>query len=102
VNAFHKATCLWLVAISLALIPYFCFMNPLQQRIQQLAKQYHEEFINVRHHLHAHPELSYLEFETSKYIQQQLQQIGIPFEIKATTGVIGILKGKNPEKKRSH
>jgi hippurate hydrolase len=74
-------------------------MNPLQQRIQQLAKQYHEEFINVRHHLHAHPELSYQEFETSKYIQQQLQQIGIPFEIKATTGVIGLLKGKNPDKK---
>ena len=74
-------------------------MNPLQQRIQQLAKQYHEEFIKVRHHLHAHPELSYQEFETSKYIQQQLQQIGIPFEIKATTGVIGILKGKNPDKK---
>ncbi len=74
-------------------------MNPLQQRIQQLAKQYHEEFINVRHHLHAHPELSYQEFETSKYIQQQLQQIGIPFEIKATTGVIGLLKGRNPDKK---
>ena len=74
-------------------------MNPLQQRIQQLAKQYHEEFINVRHHLHAHPELSYQEFETSKYIQQQLQQIGVPFEIKATTGVVGILKGKNPDKK---
>ena len=74
-------------------------MNSLQQRIQQLAKQYHQEFINVRHHLHAHPELSYQEFETSKYIQQQLQQIGIPFEIKATTGVIGVLKGKNPDKK---
>jgi len=74
-------------------------MNPLQQRIQQLAKQYHEEFINVRHHLHAHPELSYQEFETSKYIQQQLQRIGIPFEIKATTGVIGLLKGRNPDKK---
>jgi hippurate hydrolase len=53
----------------------------------------------VRHHLHAHPELSYQEFETSKYIQQQLQQIGVPFEIKATTGVVGILKGKNPDKK---
>jgi len=74
-------------------------MNSLQQRIQQLAKQYHQEFINVRHHLHAHPELSYQEFETSKYIQQQLQQIGIPFEIKATTGVIGVLKGRNPDKK---
>lgn len=74
-------------------------MNPLLQQIQQLAKQYHPEFIAVRRHLHAHPELSYKEFETSKYIQEQLQKIGIPFEIKAGTGVIGLLKGKNPEKR---
>lgn len=74
-------------------------MKELKERIQQLAKQYHPEFIAVRHHLHSHPELSYKEFETSKYIQQQLQQSGIPFEIKAGTGVIGLLKGKNPDKR---
>jgi hippurate hydrolase len=71
-------------------------MKELKERIQQLAKQYQPEFIAVRHHLHSHPELSYKEFETSKYIQQHLQQSGIPFEIKAGTGVIGLLKGKNP------
>jgi amidohydrolase len=74
-------------------------MKELKERIQQLAKQYHPEFIAVRHHLHSHPELSYKEFETSKYIQQHLQQSGIPFEIKAGTGVIGLLKGKNPDKR---
>src|SRR5215218_6286386 len=69
----------------------------LLQRIKQLAKQYAPEFIEVRHHLHAHPELSYQEFETSKYIQQKLTEFNITFEIKATTGVVGLIKGKNPE-----
>jgi hippurate hydrolase len=59
------------------------------EKIKHLAKRHAPSFIEIRHHLHAHPELSYKEFETSKYIQQKLATIGIPFEIKATTGVIG-------------
>ncbi|HEX3024859.1 MAG TPA: M20 family metallopeptidase, partial [Chitinophagaceae bacterium] len=66
-------------------------------KIKTLAKQYANEFIEVRHHLHAHPELSYQEFETSKFIQSKLKELGIDFEIKATTGVVAIIKGKNPE-----
>jgi amidohydrolase len=69
----------------------------LQQKIKDLAKQYAPEFIEVRHHLHAHPELSYQEFETSKFVQQKLSEYDIPFEVKATTGVIGLIKGKNPD-----
>jgi len=71
----------------------------LKEKIQQLAKQYAAEFIDVRHHIHAHPELSYKEFETSKFVQQKLQGWNIPFEVIATTGVVGLIKGKNPEKK---
>ena len=73
--------------------------EPLQQQIKDLAKQYAPEFIEVRHYLHAHPELSYKEFETSAYIQQQLTALDIPFEVKDTTGVIGLIKGKNPHKR---
>lgn len=69
----------------------------LQQTIKQLAKQYADEFINIRHHLHAHPELSYQEFETSKFVQDKLRSFNIPFEVKATTGVVGIIRGKNPD-----
>lgn len=69
----------------------------LQQKIKALAKQYAPAFIDVRHYLHAHPELSYKEFETSKYIQQKLSEYNIPFDVKATTGVIGIIEGKNPQ-----
>jgi amidohydrolase len=71
----------------------------LVQQIKDLAKKYSAEFIAVRHHLHAHPELSYKEFETSAFIQKKLTELGIPFEIKATTGVIGLIKGKNPAKR---
>jgi hippurate hydrolase len=69
------------------------------EKIKSLAKQYAPEFVDIRHHLHAHPELSYQEFETARFVQQKLQEFGIPFEIKATTGVIGLIKGKNPDKR---
>src|SRR3954468_9586459 len=68
-------------------------------KIKKLAATWSNEFIEVRHHLHANPELSYQEFETSKFIQQKLSSWQIPFEVKATTGVIGLIHGKNPSKK---
>lgn len=71
----------------------------MKDKIKALAKKYAPEFIDIRHHLHAHPELSYQEFETSKFVQSKLKEFGIPFDIKATTGVVGIIEGKNPSKK---
>ncbi|MEO5649597.1 MAG: M20 family metallopeptidase [Ginsengibacter sp.] len=71
----------------------------LKEKIKQLSEKYADEFIKIRHHLHAHPELSYHEFETSKYVQGKLMDYGIGFEVMATTGVIGIIKGKNPGKR---
>ncbi len=71
----------------------------IKEKIKELAKKFAPEFIEVRHHLHANPELSYQEFETSKFIQSKLAELGIPFETIATTGVVGLIKGKNPEKR---
>jgi len=71
----------------------------IETKIKTLAKKYSEEMIGVRRHLHANPELSYLEFETSKFVQQKLRELHIPFEIKATTGVVGLIPGKNPGKR---
>lgn len=68
----------------------------LLQRIKQLATNMHKELQSIRHHLHAHPELSYKEFETSAFVQAYLKKLDIPFEVKAETGVIGLIKGKNP------
>ena len=71
----------------------------LKEKIRQLAKQYAPETIEIRRHLHAHPELSYKEFQTSAFVQEKLKGLGIPFEIKATTGVVGMIQGKNPDKR---
>jgi len=71
----------------------------MQARIQQLAKAYLPELINWRRHLHQHPELSYQEFETAKFVQDKLSEWGIPFQVMAGTGVIGLIKGNNPHKK---
>src|SRR5882724_13460277 len=71
----------------------------LRDQIRQLAKQYSTDFIAVRRHLHAHPELSYQEFNTSAFVQQMLTTMDIPFTKMATTGVVGTIKGKNPGKR---
>ncbi|HYF31417.1 MAG TPA: M20 family metallopeptidase [Chitinophagaceae bacterium] len=71
----------------------------LQQSIKQLAGQYAPEHIAIRRHLHAHPELSYQEFETSRYVQQKLDELGIPYKTMATTGVVGLIQGNNPGKR---
>lgn len=65
-------------------------------KIKALAEEFTPEFTEVRRHLHAHPELSYQEFQTSKYIQTKLSELNISFEVKATTGVVGVIPGKNP------
>ncbi|MEJ7766575.1 MAG: M20 family metallopeptidase [Chitinophagaceae bacterium] len=68
----------------------------LKDQIQQLASLYSAEFIAVRRHLHANPELSYQEFETSLFVQKKLSAYNIPYVIKANTGVVGIIEGRNP------
>jgi amidohydrolase len=67
----------------------------IKDKIKELAAKYADEFIDIRHYLHARPELSYNEFETSKYIQQKLSAWNINYQVMATTGVVGIIKGKN-------
>ena len=68
----------------------------LLEKIKLLAAQYAQEFVAVRRHLHANPELSYKEFNTSIFLQEKLTAINIPFEIKATTGIVALIKGNNP------
>lgn len=72
----------------------------LLQNIKALSEKYSQEVVELRRHLHQHPELSYQEFNTVKYVAQQLRSFGIePTEGIATTGLIAEIKGKNPEKK---
>jgi len=71
-----------------------------RETIKDLAKQYLQEIISIRRHLHENPELSYQEYETSKYVASQLSEIGIkPQTGVADTGIVALIEGKNPSKK---
>jgi amidohydrolase len=66
-------------------------------RIQSLASETAPQVRKWRHHLHAHPELSFQEWETSAFVASRLSEMGIPFqEGIAGTGVVGMIEGKNP------
>ncbi len=68
----------------------------IAERIQTLASAYAADTILLRHHLHAHPELSYQEYATSAFVKQQLDNIGIPYRSMADTGVVGLIEGNHP------
>ncbi len=72
----------------------------LKEKIKQLASEWHNDTIAVRRHLHKHPELSFEEKETAAFIAQKLSAYGITYENNvAGHGIIGLIKGKNPDKK---
>ena len=73
----------------------------MKDRVKLLAAKYFPRVIELRRQLHANPELSWQEFETSKLVVAELEKLA-GFEVQtglAKTGVIGILKGKNPDSK---
>ncbi|MBL7859185.1 MAG: amidohydrolase [Cyclobacteriaceae bacterium] len=72
----------------------------LLDKVKTLSLAYSEEIIALRRHLHAHPELSYKEFNTVKYVAQQLRTMGIePQEGVGATGLVAEIKGRNPERR---
>lgn len=76
------------------------FLMDLLNRIKSLSERFSNDVIKQRRHLHANPELSYQEFNTAKYVAEELRSFGLtPVEGIATTGVVAEIKGKNPEKK---
>lgn len=74
-------------------------MERLQALIKEKAAAYHQRYIDIRRHLHAHPELSYQETATSAFLQEQLAALGIPFNVLSRTGVIGLIQGRHPDKR---
>src|SRR4051812_48374293 len=71
----------------------------MPETIKERTKQYASMLVSIRHHLHAHPELSFKEFETCRFIGEKLKEWNIEFKNIATTGIVGIIEGKNPSHK---
>ncbi|RYZ54231.1 MAG: amidohydrolase [Sphingobacteriales bacterium] len=65
--------------------------------VKEKAAAYFEEIKEIRHHIHANPELSFQEHNTAAYISGKLTEWGIAHETGvAGTGVVAMIAGKNP------
>ena len=72
----------------------------IKEIIQTKAKAKFASVVATRRYLHQHPELSYHEVETGKFIAAALNKLNIPHTHGiAENGVVAIIEGKNPHKK---
>ncbi len=71
----------------------------IKDKIKTLAEKIFNDVVGYRRHIHANPELSFKEFQTSAYIKEKLTAWGIPFTACANTGVVGIIEGAKPSNK---
>lgn len=71
-------------------------MLNLKDHISILSERYFEDTINLRRHIHQHPELSEQEFKTAIYIKNCLKHYGIESQMYLEDkAVIALIKGKN-------
>jgi len=72
----------------------------MKEQIQLLTAKYQKYVVDCYHHLHAHPELSFQEFETAHFIESELSKMRIPYRAGiGGTGILGKIEGRNPLKK---
>jgi amidohydrolase len=68
----------------------------IKEHIQQLSQSIFEDVVATRRHLHAHPELSFHEKETSAFIASRLDALGLKYERMADNGLVALIKGDKP------
>ncbi len=65
--------------------------------IEQRTDELFDQVVEWRRHFHENPELSNREFETARYIERFLRDLGLEVETEiAHTGVVGVLEGGMP------
>jgi amidohydrolase len=69
------------------------------EKIKALANELAEETIANRRYIHANPELSFQEYNTQKYVESKLLEMGLKPQKIADTGLFAVIEGKNPSKK---
>jgi len=66
----------------------------LQEDLAKIKELYGSWLVDVRRHLHSHPELSDKEVETQKFIMDKLTEMGVENHPIARTGVVGLIRGQ--------
>lgn len=69
----------------------------MKEQIQNLSEEFFDEIVLVRRHLHMNPELSFEEYETSKYIKELLLSWKIDYKDDfENNGISVLIKGNSP------
>jgi amidohydrolase len=71
----------------------------IKEKIQQLSQDIFNEVVSNRRHLHSHPELSFHEVETSVFVANKLEELGLEYHKMADTGLVALIKGDKPSDK---
>jgi amidohydrolase len=67
----------------------------LREHILREAESLLPEIVEIRRHIHQHPELSYAEYETAAFISSKLDAMGIEHRTGiAGTGIVGFIRGE--------
>ena len=70
-------------------------MNRILKQIKLLSSKFHKDIISIRRYLHSNPELSFEEYNTSKYIASIIKKLNLKAkEGIAKTGLEVIIEGK--------
>jgi amidohydrolase len=71
----------------------------LLSEIKNLATSLRSEVVDIRRHLHMHPELSFEEVQTAAWICGQLDELGIPYTKNwAGNGIVAEIRSTNSDK----
>jgi len=62
-------------------------------KVKERADHYFSKLVEIRKHLHQHPELSFEENKTADFVFSTLQSIGLHPERMAKTGVVAMING---------
>ncbi len=100
-RSFGKAVFSFMFALVAPMVVSLAIADPeadkLRAAVDEHAGTTESDVIAWRRHFHQHPELSNREFETSRFIAIELENLGLDVTTGiAHTGVVGILKGGRP------
>ena len=70
----------------------------IKKYILEKTEHYFDTVVDIRRHLHRHPELSFQEHNTIDYLESRLNNEGFKFEKPVETGITGMLKGDSAGK----
>jgi len=75
-------------------------MQDIANEIKEKASHYYEKIRSIRHHLHQHPELSFQEVETGKYIASVLDELGVSYtDGWCEHGIVAMIHGEQSSSK---